>query len=128
MHLYIGITDNGWFEYLAKLQPDEVNFWRPKSQDQFRALEPGELFLFKLHSPYHFIVGGGVYAHHTFFPIQMAWDTFLQKNGTPDCRAFVDRISSYRGSGGADLPLGCTVLTQPFFWPRDLWLPMPADW
>jgi putative restriction endonuclease len=128
VHLYIGITDNNWFDYLSKLEPDEVNFWRPKSQDQFRALQPGELFLFKLHAPFHFIVGGGVYAHHSFFPIRTVWDTFLQKNGTPDYRTFAERITHYRGLDGANLPLGCTILTQPFFWPRDLWLPMPVDW
>lgn len=130
MHLYIGITDDRWFEYLSNLEPvpDEVNFWRPKSQDFFRALTAGELFLFKLHAPNHFIVGGGVFAHHTFFPIRLAWDTFLQKNGTPDYREFANRIISYRGLERAHQPLGCTVLTQPFFWPRDLWLPMPADW
>jgi putative restriction endonuclease len=24
--------------------------------------------------------------------------------------------------------LGCTVLVQPFFWPRELWIPVPDDW
>ncbi len=130
MHLYVGITDDRWFEYLSNLNPlpDEVNFWRPKSQDRFLALQPGELFLFKLHAPNHFIVGGGVFAHHTFFPIRLAWETFLQKNGTPDYRTFADRIIGYRGQERAHQPLGCTVLTQPFFWPRELWLPMPVDW
>lgn len=108
--------------------PDEVNFWRPKSQDMFRALEAGELFLFKLHAPNHFIVGGGVFAHHTFFPIRLAWEAFQQKNGTADYRTFTDRIIDYRGIERAHQPLGCTVLTQPFFWPRELWLPMPVDW
>jgi len=36
-----------------------VNFWQPSGKQQFRALAPGELFLFKLHSPDNFIVGGG---------------------------------------------------------------------
>jgi putative restriction endonuclease len=130
MHIYVGITDDRWFNYLANQSPlpDEVNFWRPKSQDQFRALEPGELFLFKLHSPNNFIVGGGVFAHHKFFPIRLAWDAFQHCNGTPDCRTFLDRIIGYRGAERAHQPLGCTVLTQPFFWPRSLWLPMPSDW
>lgn len=130
MHLYIGITDDRWFEFLSRLKPppDEVNFWRPKSQDQFRALQPGELFLFKLHAPNHYIVGGGVFAHHKFFPIRLAWDAFLQNNGTRDYRTFADHIIGYRGIERASQPLGCTVLTQPFFWPRDLWLPMPPDW
>jgi len=29
MKFFIGVTDNEWYGYLASLQPDEVNFWRP---------------------------------------------------------------------------------------------------
>lgn len=36
MKFFVGVTDNEWFEYLAALQPDEVNFWRPRSQLEFR--------------------------------------------------------------------------------------------
>lgn len=130
MNLYVGITDDRWFRFLSELDPPpgEVNFWRPKSQNQFRALEPGELFLFKLHAPLHYIVGGGVYAKHTFFPIRWAWDAFETSNGASDQREFTSRILEYRGRDSAQLPLGCTILTQPFFWPRELWLPMPEDW
>jgi putative restriction endonuclease len=128
VNLYIGITDKGWFDYLSDRQPEEVNFWRPKSQDRFLALRPGELFLFKLHSPNNFIVGGGVYAHHSLVPIRLAWDSFLQNNGAPDRKTFTEAILSYRGAENTDRPLGCTVLTQPFFWPHELWLPMPPDW
>jgi putative restriction endonuclease len=38
---------------------DEVNFWQPNSLRTFRALGEGELFLFKLHAPQNYIVGGG---------------------------------------------------------------------
>ena len=128
MHLYVGITNNSWFDFLSQLRPDEVNFWRPKSQDQFRALQPGEIFLFKLHAPLNFIVGGGVFVRHTFFPLPLAWDAFGEKNGVPDYATLKERILGHRGAHGVDLPLGCTVLVEPFFWPRDLWIPMPVDW
>ncbi|MGB4220904.1 MAG: hypothetical protein WBJ50_06455 [Smithellaceae bacterium] len=60
MKAFVGITDRDWFELLSSLpQLDEVNFWQPSGKQQFRALAPGELFLFKLHSPDNFIVGGG---------------------------------------------------------------------
>jgi putative restriction endonuclease len=64
MDLFVGVTDGDWYELLAN-QPglDEVNFWQPGGNHQFKALSPGELFLFKLHSPLNFIVGGGVFAH-----------------------------------------------------------------
>jgi putative restriction endonuclease len=128
MQLYVGITDDRWFEFLSQRQPDEVNFWRPKSQDMFRALQPGEIFLFKLHTPQNFIVGGGVFVRHTFFPLRLAWDAFEQKNGVPDYVTLKERILGHRGVDRMELPLGCTVLVEPFFWSRDLWIPMPIDW
>jgi len=62
MKFYVGITDLSWYSYLADQKPDEVNFWRPSGLDTFRAVEPGEPFLFKLHSPRNFIVGGGFFS------------------------------------------------------------------
>jgi putative restriction endonuclease len=41
----------------ASASHDEVHFWQPSGGTQFRALQPGELFLFKLHAPDNFIVG-----------------------------------------------------------------------
>lgn len=57
MKLFVGVTNNEWFRFLAERKPDEVNFWRPRSQMDFKALQPGDLFLFKLHSPLDFIAG-----------------------------------------------------------------------
>ena len=58
--LFVAITDNDWFSYLAaQPQLDEVNFWQPRGKAGFQAISRGELFLFKLHSPCNFIVGGG---------------------------------------------------------------------
>lgn len=54
MKLYVGIADEDWF--------DEVNFWQPAGGRDFRVLEPGEPFLFKLHAPRNYIVGGGFFA------------------------------------------------------------------
>ena len=57
--LVIAVTDGDWFERLRR-QPDlgEVNFWAPSAAN-FRALQPGELFLFKRYAPHNVIVGGG---------------------------------------------------------------------
>jgi putative restriction endonuclease len=51
VNLVVAITDYDWFQAL-RVREDwpEVNFWAP-SGTNFRALQPGELFLFKLHSP-----------------------------------------------------------------------------
>src|SRR6266702_1353407 len=47
---YVGITDRDWFGQLRHADVDEVNFWQP-SPHAFRALSPGEPFLFKIQAP-----------------------------------------------------------------------------
>ena len=97
MGLFVGVTDGDWYELLAR-QPglDEVNFWQPGGNIQFKALSPGELFLFKLHSPDNFIVGGGVFAHASLLPVSLAWDSFGIKNGATTIVEMRARIEKYR--------------------------------
>lgn len=127
IQFYAGITDPIWFEFLANLRPDEVNFWRPKNQNRFAAIRPGELFIFKLKGA-PFFVGGGVFARHSFFPLPYAWRTFEQKNGASDYESFENLILPHRPPEIRDRPLGCTVIVEPFFWPRELWIPAPDEW
>lgn len=127
VQFYAGITDPDWFEFLARLQPDEVNFWRPRNQNRFGAIRPGELFLFKLKGA-PFFVGGGVFAHHSFLPLALAWQSFGLKNGAADYRSFERLILPYRPPEMKDRPLGCTIVVQPFFWPRELWIPATDEW
>ena len=90
VRLVVAVTDGDWFDQLRQ-QPDlsEVNFWSP-SDSTFRALQPGELFLFKLHSPNNFIVGGGVFAHASSMPCSLAWEAFKEANGA---RSFAEVVS-----------------------------------
>ena len=82
MNFFIGITDQAWFDSLSSLpSPDEVNFWQPSGKTKFGAIQPGELFLFKLHSPNDYIAGGGFFAHSTLLLISLAWEVFQEKNG-----------------------------------------------
>lgn len=128
MKFYVAITDKHWFDFLTEKEPDEVNFWRPRSTSQFRALEPGGLFLFKLHSPDDYIVGGGFFLKHSVLPLSLAWDAFETKNGVATLDDFRERIWSLRGDRDYDPEIGCTVLLSPFFWePRD-WIPVPENW
>jgi len=129
---YIGITDLDWFQ-LLRSRPglDEVNFWQPGGNRQFRALQPSELFLFKLHSPLNFIVGGGLFAHSTLLPISLAWETFGIANGAADLAEMRTRVERYRRQGDVrftDYNIGCILLEQPFFLPKDQWVPVPPDW
>ena len=82
MRAYVGVTDRDWFEFLrARPALDEVNFWQPSAQRPFGAIQPGELFLFKLKYPVHKIVGGGMLAWSGTFPYPYVWELFGEKNG-----------------------------------------------
>jgi putative restriction endonuclease len=130
MKFWIGITDGEWFRQLAALQPDEVNFWRPSGRTAFQSLEPGTPFLFKLHSPDNFIVGGGFFVRDTILPVSLAWDAFQERNGTKDRVELLTRIGKYRvdKSFGLDPQIGCTILAEPFFLDRSEWIAVPEDW
>ena len=131
MKFYIGVTDNSWFKFLSALEPDEVNFWQPGGSSTFRALSPGEPFLFKLHSPLNFIVGGGFFVRHSIIPLSLAWEAFERKNGSSDYISFRSAILQYKTRIGKSVPdplIGCIILTQPFFLERAEWIPVPADW
>ena len=129
--MVVAVTDDKWFEHLRRIENlAEVNFWSPSSRN-FRALSEGELFLFKLHAPRNFIVGGGVFAHSTIdLPCSMAWKFFGQANGTEteeDLRALVAGHRADRGADGSDFRIGCRILTQPFFFEESDWMPVPAS-
>jgi putative restriction endonuclease len=129
---YVGITDRDWFEFLRS-QPhlDEVNFWRPSDKQQFKALQPGELFLFKLHSPVDYIVGGGVFVYFNHFPINIAWESFAKSNGAGSLSEMRQQVAKYRHEDAfhtSDFTIGCILLTQPFFIPQRDWIPQPLDW
>jgi putative restriction endonuclease len=59
VQLFVANTDNDWFDFLSN-EPAlaEVNFWQP-SGATFRAIQPGELFAFRLKSPRNKIGGFG---------------------------------------------------------------------
>jgi len=97
MRAYVGITDYDWFRFLsARPDLDEVNFWKPGGETAFRALDPGELFLFKLHAPRNFIVGGGYFAHYSALPTSLTWDAFQTNNGAQTLEEMKARIGRYR--------------------------------
>jgi putative restriction endonuclease len=128
VRLIVAVTDGDWFNQLRQM-PDltDVNFWSP-SNTNFQALQPGELFLFKLHSPNNFIVGGGVFAHANSMPCSLAWEAFQQGNGANSLSEMRSRIARYRriqSDEREDFVIGCRILTQPFFLQREQWLLAP---
>ena len=131
MKAYVAVTDNDWFRFL-KQRPnlDEVNFWQPSGNRLFRALDTGQPFLFKLHAPDHFIVGGGFFAHASILPSSLAWDAFGEKNGAASLEEMRRRIEKYRKSSSnphENYKIGCIILLNPFFFERKDWIPVPSD-
>jgi putative restriction endonuclease len=128
---FIGITDKDWFRHLASLPVgtvDEVNFWQP-SPRTFKALSPGEPFLFKLHYPDNKIVGGGFFAGWSRLPVDLAWEAFGPKNGAKSLDEMTTRIARYRKAPpDSDAEIGCILLVEPFFFPPDEWMPAPEGW
>ncbi len=126
----VAVTNRGWFDYLSR-QPDlqEVNFWSPTPQN-FQALQPGELLLFKVKKT-EMIGGYGVFAFFEKMPLSLAWEAFGTANGAPTLAILQKRILESR-----DLPpdtrptfdIGCRILTQPVFWSEAHWLPVPPSW
>lgn len=130
MKAFIGVLDKDCFNFLASLAGiDEVNFWQPGGGHHFRALNPGDPFLFKLHAPENFIVGGGFFAHSTLLPVSLAWDAFREKNGAASFQEMRRLIERRRQVFFAsDYEIGCILLEQPFFFRQEDWIPAPEDW
>ena len=112
MKVWVGVTDRDWFQFLSRMGPDEVNFWQPSGSRMFRALQPGEPFLFKLHSPENFIVGGGHFVRYSALPTSLAWDAFGSKEqGVSSLDELNGRVRRYRrDDASVDPVIGGNVL------------------
>ena len=128
MKLYLGVTDFDWYRFLAQSEPDEVNFWRPSAKQPFKVIDPASLFLFKLKAPHNKIGGGAFFQRYARLPVSLAWEAFGQKNGVTSQHKLREKILSYRNDssrGLADPEIGCIILIQPFFFPREEWIDIP---
>jgi len=131
MKVYVGITDMDWYRTLAA-QPEirEVNFWKPGGEGGFRALSPGEPFLFKTHWPHNRIVGGGYFECFARLPLSSAWDFFGSGNGVADLDQMRIRVGQYRREDirrGDDPIIGSVLLNDVRFFPEEETEPAPAD-
>jgi putative restriction endonuclease len=130
LRIFLGVTHRPWFHFLEALAPDEVNFWQPSGSGEFRALRPGDLFLFKLKGKNPAIAGGGVFSHASLAPLSLAWEAFASKNGNAtlaEMRATIAALRHEKAPLGPreDPVIGCRILTEPFFWAPDQWIPVP---
>lgn len=126
---WLGTTDNDWFRFLSRDRPDEVNFWQPRGGATYAELQPGSPFLFKLKRPFNHVAGGAYFVKSSALPLSMVWDAFGAKNGAASREDFESMIRRLIADPATvDPVIGCTVLSEPFFWPQPLWLPEPPGW
>lgn len=135
--MYVGITDTNWMKFI-KEQKDNIdryiNFWTPGTKT-FKAIQPGELFLFKLHAKKAKgengeIVGGAYFDGFEQMSVSEAWNRFGYGNGTTSQFELKSAIDEYRVRNNMDrnADIGCIVLRDPFFFEEDKWIESPADW
>jgi putative restriction endonuclease len=131
----ISITDWDWFQFLsAQSGLDEANFWRPTDLSRPR-MPPGTPFIFKLKKKHGgWIVGFGIFATHVTQPAWLAWDEFERKNGAATYEEFQAMLAAIRLAKGKEADpagsyeIGCVLLADPVFFPREAWIPPPSDW
>lgn len=129
----IAITDYGWYEFLSRQQYwGEVNFWTPSAHFAFRAPEFSP-FLFKLKAPHNAVAGFGYFARYAAVPDWLAWECFGTGNGCATFDEMRQRLRQIRRrfsyAGSEPIPqIGCIVIVGAVFFPRDAWIPQPADW
>lgn len=97
----------------------------------FKALSEGDLFLFKLHSPRDYIVGGGFFVKFAFLPSSLAWEAFGIANGANSLFELNQRIYKYKKTNhfsDPDPQIGSIILSMPFYFEENDWIPIPKSW
>lgn len=134
---YVGITDSNWFsllreEYNKGLLAKQVNFWTPGTRE-FKAIESGDLFLFKLHNKKSTgengeIVGGGYFSHYEKMSISDAWIKYGRGNGRESLETMQESLKGMQEkiNTQTSIEIGCIILKNVFF--LNKWIGEPADW
>lgn len=129
MKFYLGVTDTNWFNFLARQNCVDVNFWQPGGNTNFKLLPAGAPFLFKLKFPINAIGGIGFFSSHTFLPLSIAWNVFEKGNGCnslPELKRMI--LPLRRDQSDTNPQIGCIVLTNPIFFKKEDWIHAPEDW
>lgn len=131
MQGFVAVTDPGWAERLARRAgPADANFWRPSTRP-FN-LTPWSPFFFKLKAPFHAIAGFGYFAGFTALPDWLAWETFGESNGVAGLADLRARLHQIREGARIEAPpleqIGCCLIAEARFFPREAWVDSPDDW
>jgi putative restriction endonuclease len=131
---FIAVTDPGWYQRLhalgSTLGPMDANFWRPSPRRV--GLATGTPFLFKLRAPSNAIAGFGYFASFSVLPDWLAWDTFGEANGVASLEELRSRLLRIREGASIEADpqgrIGCSLIAEAVFFPRDQWVTCPSDW
>jgi putative restriction endonuclease len=128
----VAVTDIGWYEFLQRRSLQEVNFWTPSDRRRFSAPQFSPFF-FKLKAPHRAIAGFAYFAKWTTLPAWLAWECFERGNGCESLTVFEQRLEDIRARihykpSGTTNSIGCILLVQPVFFPRDAWISQPSTW
>lgn len=136
---YVGITHTDWFlqlkdDFANKKVERYINFWTPGTKE-FKAIEEGNLFLFKLHNnklrkENGQIVGGAYYSHFEIKSIEEAWEEYGRGNGRESLSAMRLSLKEVRERNGIPMgnKIGCIILENAFFFDKIRWIAEPVDW
>lgn len=130
MRGFVAPTDAQWFEFhAAKQAVPEVNFWSP-SGTNFHALQQGEPFFFKLKAPANAIGGFGIFVRAERLPVWLAWESLGEANGSTVEADLLRLLNRHRSSTMAtqSTPIVCRILSDPVFFPEEMWVDVPEDW
>ena len=141
MRIIVGVTDNRWASFLRDRDDvTEANFWQP-SPHGFKALSPGEPFLFKTKDskkfkgfdiPGYHLVGGGFFDEYVEMRVSEAWTIWGTANGVDSERELLSRAQGYRARSNSsvdpDPTIGCIILRNIFFADRGSEMLEPPNW
>jgi putative restriction endonuclease len=128
---FVAVTDFGWYERLSRDPgPRDANFWRPSTR-AFR-LNEGTPFFFKLKAPHNAIAGYGFFAGFSILPDWLAWDTFGSANGVDGLAVLRERLKRIQDGARIEADpggrIGCCLIAEARFFPRDGWVTPPHNW
>jgi len=69
--------------------------------------------------------------HSSILPISLAWQIYGKGNGVDTLQEMRERTLKYRREpidDKSDFPIGCILLSSPFFFDDDLKIAVPEDW
>jgi len=133
LKLFLSITDTELVNFYRRQQLDEINYWR-QDKRTFSSLGYHEPFCFVSHmvkGQPRKIMGVGFFVEFRRMSPQATWLRFGRKNGFATELEFRQRVLARKGAAGKkpglDPELGCILLTNPIFFPKQDWIEVPPS-